>query len=197
MSTVVASAATGLLISGYPLVLQVTSPGAPAAYMGALIFAINLVRAPLVIVVMSLQSYLVVRFRNAPDHAVGIFIRVSGLILACGIVLSVAAWFVVPPLLGLFGPGYALEPWVVSGLVLSSTILGILCVSGPLALSRSQHHVYTTGWVVAAAISTAVLLVPGDPATRMIVSLAIGPAVGVAVHVIGVFRHRADRGGDD
>jgi hypothetical protein len=188
--TVLASIATGLLISGFPLVLRVTSPGAGESEMGALIFAINLVRAPLVIVVLSLQSYLVVRFRNTPEHAIGTFVRLATLIVGCGLVLAVAAWYFLSPVLGIFGSEYALEPWVIAGLVLTSSILGVLCVSGPLALSRSQHVVYTTGWVVAALVSTAVLLIPGDSATRMLVSLAIGPVVGASVHVFGVIARR-------
>lgn len=194
LGTVLAAVATGLLISGFPLLLRVTTPAAAEAQLGALIFAINLVRAPLVIVVMSLQSYLVVRFRNTPEHAIGTFGRLTTLILGCGLVLSVAAWFIVPPVLGMFGAGYEIEPWVAAGLVATSSILGVLCVSGPLALSRSQHVLYTTGWVVAALVSTAVLLVPGDPDTRMLISLAIGPVIGTSVHTIGVLGREPARG---
>lgn len=187
-STILASAAIGLMISGFPLILRVTSPGASETEMGTLVYAINLVRAPLVVVVLSLQSYMVVRFRNAPHHAVAVFFRLAGVIAAVAVIAAVVAWFVVPPLLRLFD--YDLDGWVVTGLVLSSGLLGILCVSGPLALSRSQHGVYTAGWVAAVLVTIGVLLLPGDLSTRMVVALAVGPGVGVVTHVIGIATRR-------
>ena len=43
--------------------LELTSPGEPRALIGELIFIITLTRAPLIITVMSLQSYFIVQFR--------------------------------------------------------------------------------------------------------------------------------------
>jgi len=188
LRTIVASAATGVMISGYPLLLAAMSPATPKTELATVNLSINLIRAPLVIVVLSLQSYLVVRFRAAADAALGVFLKVSGVIIAATIVLSALAWLLGPILLGLFGHGYILGGWVVAALVGASGLLGVLCVSGPLALGLSQHGVYVAGWVLAAATSVLLLLLPGDLITRMLVSLTLGPIVGVATHLIGVVR---------
>ncbi|WP_308468137.1 hypothetical protein [Rathayibacter soli] len=188
LRTIVASAATGVLISGYPLLLAATSPSTPKHELATVNLSINLIRAPLVIVVLSLQSYLVVRFRTAAGAALSMFLKVAGMIIATTIVLSALAWLLGPFLLGLFGRGYVLDGWVVAALVGASGMLGVLCVSGPLALGLSQHGVYVTGWVLAAVTSILLLLVPGELVPRMLISLAVGPVVGVATHVVGVVR---------
>src|SRR5690606_4623747 len=63
--TVIAAVSTGVLVSGLPFVLKLTSPDERAAALGVAVLAITLVRAPLIVTAMSLQSYLIVRFRGA------------------------------------------------------------------------------------------------------------------------------------
>lgn len=186
LRTIVASAATGVLISGFPLLLAATSPLATRQDLAAVNLSINLIRAPLVIVVLSLQSYLVVRFRNSAGAAFGQFLRLVLLIASGTVILAAAAWALGPVVLGWFGHTYVLDGWTVAALVGASGLLGILCVSGPLALGLSHHGIYVGGWVVAAVSSVLVLAMPGALVPRMLVSLAIGPAIGVMVHALGV-----------
>ncbi|KQQ95842.1 hypothetical protein ASF62_05010 [Leifsonia sp. Leaf325] len=188
--TLAASVSTGILISGYPLLLSATSVGVPAARLGALVFGISLVRAPLVIVVLSLQSFLVVRFRDDAAHAYRLFVRLALLIAVVAAVLAVIAAFVVPAVLDALWPAYHLDGWTVAGLVATSGVLGILCVSGPLTLARGRHGAYTAGWVVAAVTTIGLLLVPLAIEERMVLSLAVGPVIGVIVHTIAS-RHPA------
>jgi hypothetical protein len=149
-----------------------------------------------VIVVLSLQSYFVVQFRNSAGSAFAQFLRLALAIAGVTVVLAAAAWALAPLVLGWFGHSYVLDGWTVAALVAASGLLGILCVSGPLALGLSQHGVYVAGWVIAAVVSVLVLLVPGELVPRMLLSLAIGPAIGVFVHTFGVvvMRRRQARG---
>jgi hypothetical protein len=192
--TIIASAATGLLISGFPLLLAATSPHAGKEELAAVNLSINLIRAPLVIVVLSLQSYLVVHFRKSGGLALRQFIRLAILIAGVTALLAAAAWALGPVVLGWFGHAYVLDRWTVAALVGASGLLAILCVSGSLTLALSRHSVYVGGWVVAAVASVLVLMIPGALVPRMLVSLAIGPAIGVMVHTIGAAtltsRHR-------
>jgi hypothetical protein len=174
------------LISGFPLLLAATSPFAGKQDLAAANLSINLIRAPLVVVVLSLQSYLVVRFRKAAGAAFGQFVRLALLVALVTVVLSAAAWTLGPVVLGWFGHAYVLDGWTVAAIVGASGLLGILCVSGPLALGLSYHGVYVAGWVIAAATSLLILTVPGALIPRMLVSLAVGPALGVMVHTLGV-----------
>jgi hypothetical protein len=194
--TIVASAATGLLISGFPLLLAATSPLATKHDLAAVNLSINLIRAPLVIVVLSLQSYFVVRFRESAGAAFGQFLKLALTIAGLTAILAVVAWAIAPVVLGWFGHSYVLSGWTVAALVAASGLLGILCVSGPLALGLAQHGVYVAGWVIAAGASVVVLLIPGTLVPRMLVALTIGPVIGVLVHIFGVIitRRRQARG---
>jgi hypothetical protein len=186
LRTIAASAATGVLISGFPLLLAATSPLATKHDLAAVNLSINLIRAPLVIVVLSLQSYFVVRFRNSVDSAFSQFLKLALLVAGATLVLASVAWGLAPVVLGWFGNAYVLDGWTVAALVAASGLLGILCVSGPLALGLSQHGVYVAGWVIAAVASVLVLLVPGPLVPRMLLALMAGPAIGVFVHTLGV-----------
>jgi hypothetical protein len=186
LRTIAASAATGVLISGFPLLLAATSPLATKHDLAAVNLSINLIRAPLVIVVLSLQSYFVVQFRNSAGAAFGQFLKLVLAIAGVTVILAAAAWALAPVVLGWFGHAYVLDGWTVAALVGASGLLGVLCVSGPLALGLAQHGVYVTGWVIAAIVSVLVLLVPGELVPRMLLSLAIGPTIGVFVHAFGV-----------
>lgn len=183
--TVVASVAVGVLVSGFPLLVRLAFPEASAASIGSLVFAINIVRAPLVIVVLALQSYLIVRFRSQRAHAGRAFLSLAALVIAASVVLAVAAVFAVPAVLSLLWPDYVLSGWFFGALVATSGLLGLLCLSGPLTLARSQHAVYALGWIVAAVSTVGVLLIPGPIDVMVIVALTIGPILGVAVHLVG------------
>jgi hypothetical protein len=184
--TIIASAATGLLISGFPLLLAATSPHVSKEELAAVNLSINLIRAPLVIVVLSLQSYLVVRFRKSTSTALRQFVWLSTLIAGATVLLAAGAWVLGPFILAWFGPEYRLDGWTIAALVGASGLLGILCVSGPLALGLSQHTSYVAGWVVSAAVSVIVLVMPGQLIPRMLIALAVGPAIGIVVHTLSV-----------
>ncbi|HYI32410.1 MAG TPA: hypothetical protein VEX88_03010 [Glaciibacter sp.] len=194
LGTVAAAAALGVLVSGFPLVLSALSPEASRAELGASLAAINLIRAPLVIVVLSLQSYFIVRFRNSPTRAYALFVRLTVVIGAVTLVAAALAWIIGPSLLALLGRDYSLSGAVLAGLVATSGVLAVLCVSGPLTLARSQHGVFTAGWIVAATATVLALLIPGDLAPRMLLSLAVGPILGILVHLGGIHaRERRSR----
>lgn len=187
--TLVAAVAVGVLMSGYPLFLRLAFPLETGALLGAIIFAITIVRAPLVIVVLALQSYLVVRFRESEAAAGPLFARFTVLVLAAAAVLALGATFVVPPVLGVFWPDYVLPGWFFGALVATSGLLGMLCLTGPVTLARRLHGWYAAGWAAAALVSIAALLLPMAIEAALLVSLTVGPLIGVAVHAIGARRN--------
>lgn len=184
--TVVASIATGLLVSGFPLLLTMTSGSADPGRLGSLLFAINIVRAPLVVVVMSLQSYFIVRFSARPRDAIRLFANGSAVVLAAALLLAVGAWFFAPWAFSLLWPAYEITPLVAAGLVLASGLLGVLCLSGPLALAESRHAIYTLGWVLAAVVTVIVLVLPLALIPRSLLAMLIAPLAAIIVHVVGV-----------
>jgi hypothetical protein len=180
---VLASAASALLISGFPLVLAVTSIGVPKDSLASVNLAISLARAPLVTIVLALQSLLIVRFRDARGSVRRVFSLIAGgLVVLAAIAGGVAAAFG-PWALSLFGGGYHLDGWFIGLLVFSSGLLGVLCMTGTLAMARNRHAAYLWGWVAAAAATVLALLLPLGIEARVCLALVVGSVVGATVHL--------------
>jgi hypothetical protein len=181
--TIAAAASTGVMVSGFPLLLGLTSSAEPPVTVGLYILTITLTRAPLIIVAMSLQNYFLVIFR---DHAAAFwryFLQLQGIVLGGGIVLALAGWWIGP---SVFGYLYPAEPRpdgaFIAVLVLSSALVGSMCVTAPAVLARSRHVVLTAGWISAAVATIGALLLPVDFTTRTLIALVGGPIIGLLVH---------------
>jgi O-antigen/teichoic acid export membrane protein len=194
LKAVTGSLATAVLVSGTALAIVVTSADVDTAYVGAFVFAVVVVRAPIMVAVQALQSFLILRFRTGADRR-----RVAALvvaaILAAGALIALAAAFVGDPVLvEVLGDDFALGWQALVVIVASSALMGVLFVTGPYAIATNRHVVYASGWVVAAIASLGLLLLPIDFATRTSLALLVGPAAGALVHLVGLARvpSRAD-----
>ncbi|MEV8252587.1 hypothetical protein AB0O95_01330 [Rhodoglobus sp. NPDC076762] len=185
--TVLASASTAVLVSGFPLLLATTAVGENQAFVGELIFTITLTRAPLIVTIMSLQSFLVVRFRDGQSSWLNLFIRVQGSILLGGVTLAGLGWWLGPDVFELVSG----RPTLVGGeliatLVMSSALVAMLSVTAPAVLARGQHMVYSLGWLAAALTTVIVMLLPGELVTRVSLALVLGPLAGLIVHSLWI-----------
>jgi O-antigen/teichoic acid export membrane protein len=134
---------------------------------------------------MALQSLLVVRFR---DHvrAIGASLgTVLGLLLGGGIALAALATLIGAPILDWLSGGPTGLGGIFMGiLVVSSALVAALTIGGAAVLARSQHFVYSIGWVTA-AIVTIVIMALGLPfIDRIEFALLVGPASGLLVFVV-------------
>jgi hypothetical protein len=181
--TVVAASATAVMVSGFPLLLGLTSHSEAQGLLGMFIITITLTRAPLIVVALSLQSYLVVHFRDNAGHFWRYILRILGLVLAAGTVLAAAGWLLGPAVYQLLFPN-KLQPDApfFAILVGSSVLVAALCVTAPAVLARSKHLIYTAGWIAAALATISALLLPADFASRTVLALVLGPIVGLIVH---------------
>jgi len=192
LRTVFASVSAAVLVSGFPLLLGVVSEGVSARELGEYIFVITLTRAPLIVTVMALQGFLVVRFRDRPDHWLRFFLSVQGVLLVGAAVLSALAWWLGPPVFELVsGDPVTLDGGVMALLVISSALVGALSVSGAAVLARADHFAYSVGWVVAAVVTVVVIALPVDFATRVQWALVAGPVAGLVVHLAWLFGRRS------
>lgn len=183
--TVLASLATASIVSGYPLLLAFTSTSVEPGYFGELIFTLTLTRAPLIIAVTALQSFLIIYFRNAGDAVLGKLIRLLSLVSGATVVLAFVAWFFGQPVFSfLGGQPSAITADVFTILVVSSGLIALLTLTGAALLTRSRHGIYVTGWLVAAVATAAMLLSPIDFVTRVELSLTVAPALGILVQLV-------------
>ncbi|GAB3608539.1 hypothetical protein GCM10027414_06640 [Humibacter ginsengiterrae] len=182
LRTVTAAASMGMLVSGFPLLLELTSHGVPTAQLGTVILTATLTRAPLIVVGMALQSYFVHLFRAHATSMWRILLLLLVGLLVLGGLLTVLAWWLGPTILHFLFPHDTMpQAWFIASLVATSCLVGGLCVAAPAVLARGAHTVFGVGWLVAAVGTVLGLLVPLPLDVRTIVALAIGPSAGLIV----------------
>jgi O-antigen/teichoic acid export membrane protein len=193
--TMLAASATAVLINGFPLVLSFFSGPENHAALGDLVLAVTLTRAPILVPLTALSSFLVSRFAHHPQQVARTVTLLLGGIAAVIVVLCVAALFWGEPVMRfVFGDEFDLSAGVLAALIASSGLIGALFVSGSAVLARDAHGLYAVGWVVASVITLAVLFVPIDLPVRAAIALAAGPAIGLVVHLLGLRTVRPSRG---
>jgi len=185
--TMLAASATAVLINGFPLVLSFFAGPDSHAELGSLVLAVTLTRAPILVPLTALSSFLVSRFSHHPERTG----RTVGLLLAAIaaviLVLCGAAWLFGEPVMHfVFGDQFDLPSGVLVALIASSGLIGALFVSGSAVLARNLHGLYAIGWVAASIVTLALLFLPLPLPERAALALAAGPAVGLAVHLIGM-----------
>lgn len=183
------AASSAALVVGFPVLLKVTTP--PEIYAGAapIVLAVQLTRAPLLIPLTAYQGMAITYVLGNRDRGARPLLRVAGLVGAVGVVAAVAAALLGPWLMALLlGPDYRVDGLVLGGLTLTAALLALLTLTGAATLALDGHRAYAVGWCLASLTSALVLLVPGPLAARVVLSLTIGPLVGLAVHVSHVGR---------
>ncbi|MBG6055925.1 O-antigen/teichoic acid export membrane protein [Salinibacterium sp. CAN_S4] len=181
---VLASVATAVMVTGFPLLLGVTSDGVSNAMLGELIFTITLTRAPLIVTAMSLQSFFVVRFRDHPATWWRTFVRIELVVLGVSLLLGLLGLLLGPAAFGFVsGRPVTMSGELIAVLAFSSGLVGAMCVSGPAVLARSRHLIYSLGWAAAATATVVVMLLPIEFLARVQLALLAGPIIGLAVHL--------------
>lgn len=175
-----ATGASALLLVGYPVLLRVTTPAEVFAGAAPIVLSVSLSRAPLLVPLGIYQNVLVTRVIRDGLRVLRPIIGGLAVLTAIG---SVLAWWVGPWLLHVINPTYDVSGGVFAGLVLAAGLVAALTLTGAATVALDRHAVYLAGWLVATAASWLVLLAPGSLEGRVLVSLAAGPAVGIAVHV--------------
>lgn len=181
-----AAGVSALLLVGYPVLLRLTTPDDVFAGAAPIVLAVSLCRAPLLVPLGAYQNVVVMRVVVHGVRAlVPVLLGLGGLTL----VGALASWPIGPWALRIVNPDYHVDGPVFAGLVLGAGLVAVLTVTGAAAVALDHHTVYLAGWIAATVTTVAALLVPGDLETRVVLSLLVGPAVGVAVHLVWG-RHR-------
>lgn len=178
--------AASFLINGVPVLFQIVAPNETPIAVAGYVFAFILIRAPLVVGVLALQSFLIVTLR---DHANPR--RLTQLIVAGTLTASVAgaaalAAFGEPFVAAVAGNLPSPSAVLLIGIAIASGTTASLVVTGCLALAEGRRRGYSLGWWGAAiAVIAIAVIVPGDATARITIATIAGPLVGVVVHAAG------------
>jgi O-antigen/teichoic acid export membrane protein len=182
LMTMAAAGAMAFLISGFPLILKLMLSDVPIHQLASLIFVVTLSRAPLIIVAMSLQSFLISVAMKKPDSSsyfksFYLFISLAAIII--GFILTFAGDQLFTHI-----SGSRVDISFVSyfAIGISSGIIGILFVAGARLLAADEHVKYLLMWLFAAFGTLVFVFVPIPPETRLVCALVIPPLLGLGIY---------------
>lgn len=178
-----ATAATSVLVVGFPVLLALTSAGELNAEAGSLLFAVTITRAPLLVPLTAFQSAIVIFFLERRAHLVRALVLPATAVAAIGGTGAALAWWVGPPLIRLVGDGFDISGGATAALTFGAVATAMLMLTGCASLANEAHRAYSLGWWVATAIAIAMLLLPIGLTERTAAALIIGPLAGVCVHM--------------
>ncbi|MEE2568323.1 hypothetical protein V1638_02775 [Pseudarthrobacter sp. J64] len=186
---VVSSSATAALIVGFPVILSFTSTPAEIAQAGGLLLAIQLTRAPIMVPLQAFQGVAIASFVNQRDRGAKALRRPTFLLVALGLLGALAAAWAGPWLLQLLFPGkYEVPSWLLAVLTFDAALMAILTLTGTAALAIDAHRGYSLGWLAGTLGSIACLLLPLPLSVRVAVALAVGPVLGILIHIVAIVR---------
>ena len=187
--SMVAAASSAIIIVGFPVLLRLTTTDDVFARAAPLILAVSLTRAPLLIPLGAYQGVAITHFLEHRDEGLRPLRRVCAILLLVGAAGTVTAFVVGPAVTELlFGRGYRVEGAVLAGLTIAAVMLALLTLTGAAALALDLHVFYSGGWLAATTLSVGLLLLPVGIEQRTVLSLAVGPVVGLVVHTVALRR---------
>jgi O-antigen/teichoic acid export membrane protein len=185
----VSTAASATLVVGFPILYRITTP--PDVYMTSapLLLAILLTRAPLMVPLGTFQNVAIAHFVRHRNRGLWALRPIAFSIAAVAAAGAVAAYFLGPWLMVLlFGPEYHVAPSVLAGLTVAAAGLALLTMTGGMCVALNRHRVSSTGWVSASAVSLLILVMPLNADVRAVISLLVGPLIGVLIHTLTLSR---------
>jgi O-antigen/teichoic acid export membrane protein len=185
---VVSSISSAALIVAFPLLLKLTTPSDVFEQSAPLLLAISMTRAPIMVPLQAFQGVAIAHVVRAGSEGWRALHRPILLLLLIGGVGVIAAFVIGPDLMLLFGPQYAVPGSTLALLTLASLVMAVLTLTGTATLSTGRHRAFSSGWALATAVAVAILLLPLSLEVRCILSLTIGPSVGIVVHLLALGR---------
>ncbi|MGP6174765.1 lipopolysaccharide biosynthesis protein [Corynebacterium sp. A21] len=188
-SAMLATGASAVLITGFPVLVQATSePDAGTMVtVAGIINAVTLTRAPILVPLQRFQSALIVRFVSNRGNLYSALLTPVAVVLGIGVLGGGLAWLIGPWILDtFFKPELGVPGPILGALTFASACTGTLMITGSATLALEQHRAYVTGWIAATAIALVVLMLPLALETAVCAALLIGPLIGILVHLVAV-----------
>jgi hypothetical protein len=181
--TTLAAAAIGVVVTALPFLIGVAGEAEGPELVASLQFIAQVTRAPLIVIVLSLQTLLVVRLRGAGQSSRPVLQLVT-VTLVASMLLALLAAMLGPAVGRAFGVATELDAWVYGGVVLSGGLTASLVITGAALLARGRHAIYAGGWVVAALAQVVLMATPGPLINRLMIALFVAPTIGILAHMV-------------
>ena len=186
LQAMLSSASWAVLVTGFPTLLEITSPGADAAEVAIVILAVSLTRSPIMIPLQAFQGVLITTIADAePSRRLASVTRILSILLVAGAALAVTVALAGPWLIRtVYGPQYDSSPWLLGLLTLAAVSMASLVLTGASTIALNNHRAYTLGWVLAALTAVLLLwLLPLSVSPRAVLALGLAPLRGICVHL--------------
>lgn len=205
--TVVSSSANAVLVTGFPVLLQLAMAESSEAgsagregLLAAVVFAITVTRSPIMIPLQAFQGVAISAFLKQQHRPLAALKKPVAALMGIAALGGLLAWLIGPWLFALvFGSKYdgLLEGWFLGTLTFASGFMAVLMITGAATLAVNRHIAYTLGWVVAALVAIALMFVPQPVEIKTLLALYGGPLAGLLIHFTALRHHaknyRSDR----
>jgi O-antigen/teichoic acid export membrane protein len=183
----VAAASSALLVVGFPVLLRFTSSGVEWTKAAPLLLAISLTRAPLLMPLQAYQGVAISHFVSQRDRGIAVLLRPAAAVLIVGALGATGAYFFGPSIMtAFFGPDYQVKGLLLASLTLAAACLALLTLTGSAVLAIGRHKSYATGWFLSGTASVALLMTDLSLDSRSVLSLCVGPLLGIGIHLATV-----------
>jgi hypothetical protein len=161
------------------------SQGQDPSFVGDLILTITIIRAPLIVIALSMQSYLVVKFRDRTSSTLGPVLKIISVITILTALVSILGYRAGPDFLALLtGRPLLIDGNLFSLVLISSGLVAAMVASGANLLAKGNHIFYSGGWLFAAIVSVVAISLPIAFEERVLTSLILGPIGGLLVFIV-------------
>ena len=179
-----AAASSAVLVVGFPVLLRVTASSLEWTTAAPLLLAISLTRAPLLMPLNAFQGVAITHFLREQDRGMALLLRPATAIVGVGTLGAAGAYLVGPFIMvAFFGPAYHVSGLLLAGLTLAAACLALLTLTGSAVLATGRHKAYAIGWFLSSVASVALLMIDLPLASRSVLSLSIGPLLGIGIHL--------------
>ncbi|TFD82677.1 hypothetical protein [Cryobacterium fucosi] len=191
LQSVVASTASAIIVTGFPLLLAVFVRGEDPDDLARIILVVTLTRAPILVPLNAFLGMIVSSFVDRREQTLRTVLRPMLWVFVLSLVLGIVAVLIGRQLLiFIFGQAYDMDALFIGGATVAAGFVGVISISGAAALARGHHRAYTGGWLLAALITAVTLSLPIHITERVLLALLVGPIVGTMVHVWALARGR-------
>lgn len=195
LHSVVASTASAVIVTGFPLLLAVLVRGEDPGDLARIILVVTLTRAPILLPLNAFLGMIVASFVDRREQTIRTILRPMFWVFVLSMALGLLAVLIGRQLLTfIFGQEYGTDALFIGGATVAAGFVGVISISGAAALARGQHSAYTAGWLLAAVVTSVTLLAPIEITTRVLLALLAGPVVGAGVHVWALARGAGGHG---